>query len=107
MKTLTAFLLLFPLLFFAQNQEVSKIKVVEVYSYTNGIRDVFPIRIIEISKEKTEVFNTRFGIKEITPKEVIIKNKVFEVNGGIQNLFPKQEVVPTTPLVRDYFNFLF
>lgn len=102
-KLTTVLLLLFSLAFFAQN-----IKTVEIYNYTNGIRDIVPTKIIEVSKEETKIYNVNFGIKEVTPNEVIIKNKVFEVNNGIQNLFPKQEIiVPTTITVRDYFNFIF
>ena len=88
MKTVTTvFLLLFFNSFFAQ-----KTKTVEIYEYQYGIRSLHPTKIIEIYEDKIETYNVNFGIKELTPNEVIIDNKVYEVNNGIQELFPSKEI---------------
>lgn len=80
-------LLLFSLPFFAQ-----KNKTIEIYKYVNNIRELHPTKIIEIDQYKSEIYNVNFGIKELTPNEVIIDNKVYEVKYGIQELFPSKEI---------------
>ena len=104
-------LLLFFNSFCGFSQEVN---VIEVYNYNNGIREITPIKIIEIKQEKTEIYDVQNGVRNITPSEIIIDNKLYEVNqSGLQELLPRYEihtnypVLPTFDSNRTFWNGLF
>lgn len=90
MKKLKLCLLLFPAAIFAQ-QVPQKI---EMYNYTDGVRDLLPAQVLEVREDRIDVYNYQFGIKDLFPQKTIENTqteiKVFEIRDGIQQLFPTQ-----------------
>ena len=95
---LTTAILLFSLTIFAQNRiENNNITRTEVYSYTNGIRDIVPTQIVETDRQARQfIYNTTNGIQDIVPTQIIEKQNntklIYDVKNGIQELFPRLEV---------------
>jgi len=53
-------------------------QTIKVYNYdSNGIRSVLPEKIIEIKEDKVEVYETTYGIKNVTPTQIIQDNKLY------------------------------
>jgi hypothetical protein len=80
---------------------LSQTQTIKVYNYdSNGIRSVVPEKIIEIKENRTEIYNTVNGIKEVTPTQIIQDNKIYEVDtNGIQQLLPRYEVYTDSPVL--------
>lgn len=78
--------LLFPALIFAQEKKI------ELYDYTDGIRSMFPSKIIEIRKDKTEIYRVEMGLKDMFPSQLIDfrrdKIEIYNYNEGIRDIFP-------------------
>ena len=77
-------------------------KTVQVYNYTNGVKDITPTQIIVKTQTETKVYQTTNGIQNIQPSAIIKPNGyVYKVENGIQSLFPIQrlEVQTNSPLL--------
>ena len=87
-KIIKSAFLLFSVITFAQET-----KKVEVYNYTNGVKDITPTQIIVKTQTETKVYQTTNGIKNLTPETIIKPNGyVYKVENGIQSLFPIQRL---------------
>lgn len=74
-KFILIFLLFFSFAGFSQMKPTAQ--TIEVYNYVNGVREISPIKIIEIEKEQIKIFEVdKYGIKNITPTQVIIETNV-------------------------------
>jgi len=94
-------LLLFFISFCGFSQAKPTTQTIEVYNYDkNGFKEISPTKIIEIKEDKVEVYETTFGVKNITPTQIIQDNKLYETKDGIQELFPRQswngDIIPPT-----------
>lgn len=77
-------------------------KTIQVYEYVNGIQNFIPTKTIEISPQKTEIYNNTNGIKNLTPETIIKPNgEVFKVENGIQQILPIQKIEIQTPSINN------
>jgi hypothetical protein len=77
-------------------------KTVQVYNYTNGVKDITPTQIIVKTQTETKVYQTTNGIQNIQPSAIIKPNGyVYKVENGIQSLLPIQrlEVQTNSPIL--------
>lgn len=87
-KIITTFAILISSVTFAQTQTV------QVYGYTNGVRNVLPQQTIIKTEsgtnvQKTEIYNNTNGIKNITPETIIKPNgDIHKVENGFPQILP-------------------
>jgi hypothetical protein len=68
-------------------------KTVQVYNYTNGVKDITPTQIIVKTQTETKVYQTTNGIQNIQPSAIIKPNGyVYKVENGVQSVFPVQRL---------------
>ena len=83
-----ALILLLSLPFLSYSQET-----VEVYEYTNGIKNITPKQVIVVKEEQVEIYNTTFGIQDISPTKVIDKEgNIFNVTNSVQDILPAEKI---------------
>lgn len=62
---------------------------IEIYSSTNGIKNLTPDKILKQTGNTTEVYDVENGIQQITPEKVIIDNQIYNVTNGVRDLTPE------------------